>query len=149
MMVRFPSNLLEAGAASTSHSTVVETCQVRYRDEVKPYSHPSLDEVSLENVMQALADPCRVAIVRALLAAKGGEMACNEVPLQVVKATRSHHFAVLREAGLVRTRIDGTKCMTSIRKKECDRHFPGLLELVLAGKQAKPARKRKLKALAA
>jgi len=110
---------------------------------VKSYSHPSLDEVPLETVMQALADPCRVAIVRALLAAKGGEMACNKVPLKIVKATRSHHFAVLREAGLVFTRIDGTKCMTSIRRKPFEARFPGLLALVLAGGKTARARKKR------
>ena len=82
--------------------------------------------------MQALADPCRVAIVRTLLTKPGGELACNEIPLDVSKATRSHHFDVLREAGLIFTRCEGTKCMTSLRRKELNRRFPGLLRLVAA-----------------
>ncbi len=116
---------------------------MRYSQGVKSYSHPVLDEVVLPTVMQALADPCRVAIVRALLLAKDGEMACNKVPLKVVKATRSHHFAVLRDAGLVFTRIDGTKCMTSVRRKEFNARFPGLLDLVLMSDKAAPRKKRK------
>jgi DNA-binding transcriptional ArsR family regulator len=106
---------------------------------VKAYSHPSLDDVPLPTVMQALSDPCRIAIVRALLEGPG-ELACNEVPLKISKATRSHHFTVLREAGLAFTRTDGTKCMTSIRRAEFDARFPGLLDLVLRGDAGKAKR---------
>jgi len=99
---------------------------------VKAYSHPALRDVSLHAVMHALADPCRLAIVLQLLAAKRRALACNEVRLKVTKATRSHHFEVLRAAGIIATRVDGTKCMTSIRRAELNRKFPGLLRLVQA-----------------
>lgn len=84
----------------------------------------------MAGLMQALADPCRLAIVRALLTAKGHPLACNEIDLGVSKATASHHFETLRAAGLVSSRIEGTKCMTSLRKAELDQRFPGLLDLV-------------------
>jgi DNA-binding transcriptional ArsR family regulator len=99
---------------------------------MKSYSHPVLMDVALADVMQALSDPCRIAIVRAL--AERGELACNEIALDVSKATRSHHFDVLRDAGLIYTRTEGTKCMTSIRETELKKRFPGLLKLVLAAK---------------
>jgi DNA-binding transcriptional ArsR family regulator len=95
---------------------------------MKIYSHPSLSRVELATVMQALSDPCRIAIVRAL--AEEGELACHEIALDVSKATRSHHFDVLRGAGLIFTRTEGTKCMTSLRKGELDKRFPGLLRLI-------------------
>lgn len=101
---------------------------------MKPYTHPDASEVTLPAVMQALSDPCRIGIIRALL--ESDELACNEVPLKVAKATRSHHFSVLREAGLIMTRTEGTRCMTSVRKKEIDQRFPGLLDLVLREKPA-------------
>ena len=113
---------------------------------MKAYTHPSIADVPLALVMQALSDPCRIAIVRALLGASCGELACNAVPLKISKATRSHHFTVLREAGLVFTRTDGTKCMTSIRRAEFESRFPGLLNLIL--QTEKPASGRK-KAVAA
>ena len=84
--------------------------------------------------MQALSDPCRIAIVRQLLQAEGRALACNEVRLKISKATRSHHFEVLRSAGIIATKVDGTKCMTSLREKDLNKHFPGLLELVLSRK---------------
>jgi DNA-binding transcriptional ArsR family regulator len=99
---------------------------------MKCYSHPVLREVALADVMQALSDPCRIAILQAL--AERGELACNEIELDVSKATRSHHFDVLRAAGLIYTRTEGTKCMTSIRETELNKRFPGLIKLVLSAK---------------
>jgi len=96
---------------------------------MKVYEHPDLASISLPVVMQALSDSCRLSIVRELLG-QGRPMACNEVPLEISKATRSHHFEVLRNAGLIRTEVEGTKCMTSLRKSEVDGRFPGLLDLV-------------------
>ena len=46
----------------------------------------------------------------------------------------SHHFRVLREAGLVWTRNDGTVHMNSLRRKELDKRFPGLMKAVLTAK---------------
>ena len=100
---------------------------------MKSYTHPSLDDVTLTAVMQALSDPCRVAIVQTLLAEEERELACNEIPLDVAKATRSHHFDVLRDAGIIFTRCEGTKCMTSVRRKELNKRFPGLLKLIATG----------------
>jgi DNA-binding transcriptional ArsR family regulator len=97
---------------------------------MKAYSHPSLESISLAAVMQALSDPCRIAIVRTLLNNPGGELACNEIPLEVSKATRSHHFDVLRDAGVIFTRCEGTKCMTSLRRSELNKRFPGLVRLI-------------------
>jgi DNA-binding transcriptional ArsR family regulator len=97
---------------------------------LKRYSHPALKDIPLAAVMQALSDPCRLAIVRALLVARGRELSCTDIPLQVGKATRSHHFDVLRDAGLITSRCAGTKCLTSLRRRDLDRRFPGLLKLI-------------------
>jgi DNA-binding transcriptional ArsR family regulator len=97
---------------------------------VKQYVHPAMRDVSLHMIMQALSDPCRIAIVRELLQAKKRALACNEVRLSVSKATRSHHFEVLRAAGIIFTEMEGTKCMTSLRRSELNGRFPGLLKLL-------------------
>ena len=101
---------------------------------VKTYSHPAMKDLELHVVMQALSDPCRMTIVRQLLQSKGRALACNEVELDVAKATRSHHFEVLRAAGIIFTQREGTKCMTSVRRAELDKRFPGLLKLIAAPK---------------
>jgi DNA-binding transcriptional ArsR family regulator len=98
---------------------------------IKEYQHPSLSRVTLPEVMQALSDPVRIGIVRRLLeAGEGTEFACNEFPMRLSKATRSHHFQVLRDAGLIRTRVEGTKCMSSLRRGELQKRFPGLLGMI-------------------
>jgi len=97
---------------------------------MKVYAHPDLRDVSLPTVLQALADPCRIAIVQELLQTPGRALACNEIQLSISKATRSHHFEVLRAAGIIHTETEGTKCQTSLRRRELDRRFPGLLKLI-------------------
>ncbi len=92
-----------------------------------------MSEVSLPSVLQALADPCRLAILRRLLRAGGEALACNEFDLDVSKATVSHHFETLRAAGLIHTESQGTRCMTSLRSKELKKRFPGLLKLIASG----------------
>jgi DNA-binding transcriptional ArsR family regulator len=90
---------------------------------------PSTDEMTLTAVMAALNDPMRIEIVRRLAAA--GECACGGVELEISKATRSHHFRVLREAGLTHTRAEGTHRIVSLRRQDVDARFPGLLDAVL------------------
>ena len=106
---------------------------------MKPVHEPNPSEISLPAVMAALSDPVRVEIVRCL--ASRGEAACGTFELGVAKATRSHHFRVLREAGLTHTRAQGTHRFVSLRREELDARFPGLLDAVLAAaeREAVPA----------
>src|SRR3954451_14936968 len=95
---------------------------------------PCADDLSLAAVMAALSDPVRVTIVRELSAR--GESACGTFELGVSKATRSHHFKVLREAGLTRTRAEGTHRYVTLRRSDVDVRFPGLLGAVLSAAEA-------------
>ena len=97
---------------------------------MKTIVHPAPADISLPGVMGALADPVRVTIVRALAAE--GELVCGSLDLGVSKATRSHHLRVLREAGVTRTRVDGTRRHVSLRRDDLDARFPGLLDALLA-----------------
>src|SRR3954447_2418906 len=98
---------------------------------------PDSDQMQLAAVMAALSDPVRVTIVRAL--AMQGEIACGTLELGVSPATRSHHFRVLREAGLTLTRPSGTHRYVSLRRDELDERFPGLLDAVLAAAEREAA----------
>ena len=49
----------------------------------------------------------------------------------MTKSTLTHHFRVLRESGVVRTRPDGRKRLLSLREDDLNDRFPGLLEAVL------------------
>jgi DNA-binding transcriptional ArsR family regulator len=91
--------------------------------------HPATDEIELAGVLQALSDPIRLRIVMALAA--GEELSCKSFDLPVVKSTCTHHFRVLREAGVIRQRHEGTSRLNSLRRADLDTRFPGLLEAVL------------------
>ena len=91
---------------------------------------PAAGELELSDVLAALSDPVRLQIVRELAA--GGEQACGAMPLGVSASTRSHHFKILREAGLTTTRVHGTQRLVSLRRRDLDERFPGLLAAVLA-----------------
>jgi DNA-binding transcriptional ArsR family regulator len=95
---------------------------------------PRTEDLSLAAVMAALSDPARVEIVRVLAAE--GERTCGTFDLGLSKATRSHHFKVLREAGLTRTRAEGTHRHVSLRRDDVDARFPGLLPAVLTAAEA-------------
>jgi DNA-binding transcriptional ArsR family regulator len=97
--------------------------------------HPSCSEIELSSVLHALSDPARLEIVRRL--ADGEEPPCGTFDLGLSKATLSHHFRVLREAGLVRTRPEGRKRLLSLRAEELEKRFPGLLDAVLSAKRAR------------
>jgi DNA-binding transcriptional ArsR family regulator len=44
----------------------------------------------------------------------------------------THHFRILREAGVIEQRRDGTSKLTSLRREDLDARFPGLLDAVLS-----------------
>jgi DNA-binding transcriptional ArsR family regulator len=96
--------------------------------------HPSSTELDLSSVLHALSDPARLAIVHHLSAE--GECSCGHFELGISKATLSHHFRVLREAGVVHARPDGRKRYLSLRAEDLEARFPGLLEAVLGSNGA-------------
>lgn len=99
------------------------------------FIHPNLNDVPLASVLHALSDPARLKIVRVLdedNAANGEGLACNcAAPEGLPRATISNHFTILRSAGLIEARKDGTKVIHTLRRKEVDARFPGLLDAVL------------------
>ncbi len=94
-------------------------------------SHPARDEIRLASVLHALADPVRLCVVRTLAAA-ATELACCDIELDVSKSTSTHHFRVLREAGVIAQCYRGTAKMNALRRDDLEALFPGLLRCVLA-----------------
>jgi DNA-binding transcriptional ArsR family regulator len=93
---------------------------------------PDLATVDVVTVLSALADPVRLDIVRQLAGCGGGgELPCGQIELPVAKSTTSHHLKVLSAAGILAERAEGTRKYLSLRRDELDRHFPGLIEMVL------------------
>jgi DNA-binding transcriptional ArsR family regulator len=101
--------------------------------------HPATADIRLEDVLRALSDPARLTVVRTLAGAADA-IACSGVSLPVSKSTRTHHFRVLRESGVIRQTYRGTAKMTALRRADLDRLFPGLLDRVLAASEAQAGR---------
>lgn len=107
---------------------------------MRPFKHPAIEAVALEDVMHALSDPFRLEVVRRL--ARAGEATCAELGGGRPKSSMSHHFRVLRDAGLVTTRGEGVSHINALRRADLDRRFPGLLDAVLEADAPAPPKAR-------
>lgn len=93
--------------------------------------HPDKGAITLSGILNALADPARLEIVAKL--AEGSEK-CDEIgqELDLHKSTLSHHYKVLREAGVTQTTIEGRSRMVRLRTEDLEELFPGLLQSIIA-----------------
>ena len=93
--------------------------------------HPAASELDLPLILRTVGDPLRLAIVREL--ADGSERPCNQIQdaLGLPPSTCSYHLRLLREAGVTRTRAEGTERYTSLRRDDLESRFPGLLDVLL------------------
>jgi DNA-binding transcriptional ArsR family regulator len=105
---------------------------------------PAAAELELPRVLAALAEPNRLATVQYV--ARIGEACCSEViseaGLAMTKSTFSHHLRILREAGVLTKRIQGTKGYTRLRKDDLDRRFPGLIDAIIDAENQDPSIER-------
>src|SRR5471030_1153711 len=92
-------------------------------------NHPEREQIRLENVLTALGNPLRLAVVRAL--AKGGEHPCGTLLQGLSKSTLTHHWRVLRDSGVIWQRPDGRANLLSLRREDIDARSPGLLDSLL------------------
>ncbi|GAC1365887.1 MAG: helix-turn-helix domain-containing protein [Acidobacteriaceae bacterium] len=101
---------------------------------MRPLYHPPLENVTVEGILHALADPVRVAIFTEV-AGSGCRQNCSNF-LQVSeraipRSTLSQHFKALREAGLIRGERQGVEMFNTSRCAEINERFPGLIEAIL------------------
>jgi DNA-binding transcriptional ArsR family regulator len=94
--------------------------------------HPDLEQIPIAKVFGALSEPTRLQIVRILMEEPLGR-ACGTFAVDVSAATLSHHFKVLRAAGLIQQEERGRRRWTSLRRVDIDRRFPGLLSVIAHG----------------
>jgi DNA-binding transcriptional ArsR family regulator len=105
---------------------------------------PAAEDLELPRVLAALAEPNRLVTVQYV--ARMGEACCGEViaeaGLAMTKSTFSHHLRILREAGVLTKRIQGTKGYTRVRKDDLDRRFPGLIDAIIDAENQNPSLER-------
>ncbi|MFF1445140.1 ArsR/SmtB family transcription factor [Streptomyces sp. NPDC058295] len=93
--------------------------------------HTDPQEVSVLTALSAVSDPVRVKLIRDLAGSPDWTRSCGSFDVPVGKAALSHHFSVLRGAGLVEQRDEGPKRVNRLRREEFEERFPGLLALLL------------------
>ncbi len=93
--------------------------------------HPATADLTLSAVLHAFADPVRLEIV-ARLAREDAET-CGDIndDIDRHKSTLSHHYRVLREAGVTVTTVEGRNRIVRLRRADLEKRFPGLLKAVL------------------
>lgn len=92
-------------------------------------THPNREDLSVVAVLEALASPVRLRILERLAA--GEALTCSTVLPDVPPSSASHHWRVLREAGVLFARREGRIILHTLRRDDLDGRFPGLLDAVL------------------
>ncbi|HHG2062316.1 TPA: ArsR/SmtB family transcription factor [Klebsiella pneumoniae] len=93
---------------------------------------PAKEQLSLNDIFSALADPLRREVIsRLALLEEGTERSCASFGFPVAKASLTHHFRVLREAGLISQFDYGNRRASVLRMRELNERFPELLPLLV------------------
>lgn len=95
-------------------------------------AHPDADQIMLANVMTALGDETRLAMIGYLACTGNRELTCSQFSELGSKTVLSYHVAKLREAGVCRVRPEGTRRYVSLRVDDLNARFPGLLDAIIA-----------------
>lgn len=101
---------------------------------MRTFDHPATRDLTLDAVLTALSDPVRRQIVQ-MLANTPVEKACGTFGLALSKSTLTHHFRVLREAGIITQRYQGTAILNQLREEDLELRFPGLLSAIVAAEK--------------
>lgn len=95
----------------------------------RTYWYPEREDITIYGILAALSDPTRLEIVRRLAAQP------EQCPFEFIniasKQNLTHHFKVLREAGLIMARYEGRNKFVWLRRELIDPMFPGLLDGLL------------------
>ena len=94
-------------------------------------THPDLDQIELANVLTALGDETRLAMIGYMASNDEVEMSCGQFLGLGSKTALSYHLSKLREAGIVTVRPQGTRRLISLRRADLDQRFPGFLDAIL------------------
>ena len=107
---------------------------------MRPFVHPRPEEISLQGVLHALADPERLALFRRISSSEAGPVSCIRcAPTDMPKSSLSRHVQILREAGLVRSERRGSEVVNLSRAREVGMRFPSLLDSILAAQDQEQA----------
>ncbi len=101
---------------------------------IRALQHPPAAHIELVAVLHALGDPVRLAFVRVLLTTDAGINCVDTMTragLAMPKSTCSHHFQILRRAGVVRSQRRGVELINFLRRDDLQTRFPGVMASIL------------------
>src|ERR1700678_1099138 len=101
---------------------------------MRPLFHPSIEEITVEGILHALADPVRVAIYADIVGQECSQNCSTFLTVSdktIPKSTLSQHFRELREAGLIRGERRGVEVHNTSRCMELERRFPRLIRAIV------------------
>jgi DNA-binding transcriptional ArsR family regulator len=107
----------------------------------RPFVHPPIESITLEGILYALSDPVRLEIIRRIGAGTCAMNCSAAAPEKMAKSTQSHHFQILREAGLIRSERRGVEVINALRCEEIGTKFPGLIPAILKAADQRDAAK--------
>jgi DNA-binding transcriptional ArsR family regulator len=103
--------------------------------EVTTTEHYELPAVlpvgTVQQVLTALADPVRLEMVRRM-SELGGPVACTLLYDGISKSTASHHFKILREAGITERVVISGQAHQLLRAEALEATLPGVVPAVVA-----------------
>ncbi len=101
---------------------------------MRPLYHPAVDEITVQGLLHALADPVRVRILMELLSTDSS-LNCTTFlhlhPAPLPKSTLSKHMGVLREAGLIQSERRGVELHNRVRLHDTIPKFGRLVDAIL------------------
>ncbi len=113
---------------------------------MRPLFHPPLEDITVEGILHALADPVRVTIYAQIAASDCAQTCSNFLKVSdksIPKSTLSAHFKALREAGLIRAERRGVEMHNTSRCAEIEERFPGLINAIITAHGLQSGRKRR------
>lgn len=95
-----------------------------------PAAETTRPVASLPVVLGALQDPIRLEMVRRL-SNSGAAMRCSALYEVINKSTATHHFKILREAGVIERLVIDGQIHLRLRSADVDTALPGVLPSIV------------------
>jgi DNA-binding transcriptional ArsR family regulator len=112
---------------------------------MRPLFHPSIEDITVEQILHALSDPVRVAIFAEIVGSNCPQNCSTFLSVSekdIPKSTLSQHFKVLREAGLIHSERHGVEMRNISRCQEINERFPALVSGIINAYKSQCQRKR-------
>lgn len=117
-----------------------------YIGNMKPLSHPKMEDVTVEGILYAFSNPIRIRIYAELASAECTQIcsAYRDITgAKLPKSTLSQHFAILRETGLILSERKGTELHNKTRCAELKKRFGPMIESIIGAYIEQNARNKK------